>query len=122
MLVCVNATSVVSHRFGNAAGRWRSSHAPTWATCSERPHPTRSLGGRDRSSTKTTDAWPKSGWMNLKTFSTSSPLVSLCVFVCVCLHMYASVHIFAHAWSLISAAGQIYPLSCGKRDHAAVTQ
>uniref|UniRef100_A0AAQ4RME7 Polypeptide N-acetylgalactosaminyltransferase n=1 Tax=Gasterosteus aculeatus aculeatus TaxID=481459 RepID=A0AAQ4RME7_GASAC len=62
-------------RFGNAAGRWRSSHAPTWATCSERPHPTRSLGGRDRSSTKTTDAWPKSGWMNLKTFSTSSPLI-----------------------------------------------
>lgn len=61
------------------------SHALMWVMCSERRRPTRFQEGQDRSSTKTTAAWQKSGWMNLKTFSTLSLLVS---FVCVDMLVY----------------------------------
>lgn len=63
-------------RSGSVGGPWRSSPALMWVTCSERQHPTRFLEERGRSSTKTTGVWPKCGWMNLKTSSTSSLLVS----------------------------------------------
>lgn len=63
-------------RSGSVGARWRSSPALTWATCSERPHPTRFLGEPDRSSTKTTGAWRRSGWTNSKTSFTLFLLVS----------------------------------------------
>ena len=70
----------VCYRFGSVVGLWRLSHALMWVMCSERQRPTRFQEGQGRSSTKTTAAWLKSGWTNLRTFSTLSLLVS---FVCV---------------------------------------
>uniref|UniRef100_M4AFK1 Polypeptide N-acetylgalactosaminyltransferase n=2 Tax=Xiphophorus TaxID=8082 RepID=M4AFK1_XIPMA len=62
-------------RSGSVEGLWRSSHALTWATCSERQRPTRSPEERGRSSTRTTAAWQRSGWMSSRTSSTSSLLI-----------------------------------------------
>uniref|UniRef100_A0A668A9I5 Polypeptide N-acetylgalactosaminyltransferase n=1 Tax=Myripristis murdjan TaxID=586833 RepID=A0A668A9I5_9TELE len=58
-------------RSGNVAARWKSSRVPMWAMCSgRRPH-TASLGERAKSSTRTTGAWLRSGWMTSKISSIS---------------------------------------------------
>lgn len=94
-------------RSGSAGARWRSSPALTWATCSERPRPTRFLEERVRSSTKTTGAWRKSGWTSSKTSFTlfllvswaggagspptqESPCLSACLSLWVCHLIHAS--------------------------------
>ena len=122
---CENVLFVL-HRFGSAVGRWRSSHVHTWVMCSERLRPTRFPEEQDRSSTKITGAWPKSGWMNLKTSSISSLLVSWPVCVCVYafkhIYIYIYIYICTCVWSLISVAVVIYPLTRWQCDIAVVTQ
>uniref|UniRef100_A0A8D3BP90 Polypeptide N-acetylgalactosaminyltransferase n=1 Tax=Scophthalmus maximus TaxID=52904 RepID=A0A8D3BP90_SCOMX len=58
-------------RSGSAAALWKLLHVPTWAMFSGRPPRTASPEERAKSSTRTTGAWPKSGWMISKTSSIS---------------------------------------------------
>lgn len=80
---------LLPHRSGSVEGLWRSSRVLTWVTCSERRRPTRFPEERDRSSTRITAAWRRSGWMNSRTSFTSSLLVRQAFCAALCSLRYA---------------------------------
>uniref|UniRef100_A0A673CWB8 Polypeptide N-acetylgalactosaminyltransferase n=1 Tax=Sphaeramia orbicularis TaxID=375764 RepID=A0A673CWB8_9TELE len=59
-------------RSGSVVALWKSSHVPMWAMFSGRPPRTASPEELAKSSTRTTGAWLKCGWMTSKISSTSS--------------------------------------------------